>query len=188
MIIPIPIPIGVRHHVVVRGATWKVVPCEHCQQRFAFLIEMEGQGSDGDFLFLNSSESMQRARAQAQQNLADKIRNSVVAIPCPQCGFYQADMVRQLKHAAWTNPMQIIGAIVIVLSFAPLAFEIDDNWILTAVTATAGAVLLAKGYVISARYDPNAGDPAPRIEFARQHSVWGEQLAQLLKEIASQTE
>ena len=79
--------------------------------------------------FLDSVGSQARAGAQAREFLAAKIRNTVVAIPCPQCGFYQADIVRQLKENAWNNPMQIVGAIVVLVSFVPLAFDFGYAWI-----------------------------------------------------------
>ncbi len=41
----------------------------------------------------------------------------------------------------------------------------------------AGFGLLACGYVVAYRFDPNAGDPEVRKAIGREHSVWGEQLA-----------
>jgi len=178
--IPIHLLIGARHIARVKASSLKVVSCENCKQSYAFLFDVEAQGEALDLLFLDSVASKEWADAQARENLAAKIRNSVTVIPCPQCGFYQADMVRQLKENAWSNPMQIVGAIVVLLSFIPLAFDIDYAWIMTVIVATIGVVLLAHGYVVSFRYDPNAGDPTPRKLVGQNNSVWGEQLAQML--------
>jgi hypothetical protein len=67
-----------------------------------------------------------------------------------------------------------------VLSLVPLAFGIPYIWVLTIVLAVAGLALLACGYVLAFRFDPNAGDPEPRKALGRRHSVWGEPLAELL--------
>jgi len=40
--------------------------------------------------------------------------------------------------------------------------------------------LLAYGYVLAFRFDPNAGDPEPRKALGQRHAVWGEQLAELV--------
>ncbi len=184
--IPIHIPIGVRYVARVEASSLKVVSCENCKQSYAFLFDVAAQGTDLDLLFLDSVSSKERANAQAREHLAAKIRNAVVAIPCPQCGFYQADMVRQLKENAWSNPMQVVGAIVILLSLLPLAFDIEFAWVMTLIVAAVGIAILVRGYVVSSRYDPNAGDPGPRIAFGQENSVWGERLAQSLKESSSQ--
>jgi len=183
--IHIPIPIGVRYVARVRASSLKVVSCENCKQSYAILLDVEARGEDLDLLFLDSDGSKDRADAQARENLAAKIRNSVAVIPCPQCGFYQEDMVRQLKENAWTNPVQIIGAIVVLLSFIPLACDISYSWIMTLVLAAAGVMLLVRGYVVSYRYDPNAGDPGPRKVIGQNNSVWGDQLGQMLSQIAA---
>ncbi len=53
-------------------------------------------------------------------------------------------------------------------------------WILTALLALAGLTLLAYGYVMAFRFDPNAGDPEPRKALGQRHAVWGERLDEVL--------
>jgi hypothetical protein len=79
MLIPIPIPIGTRHVAAVQGAVWKFVSCTHCRQRYVYLLELEATGENYDPLFLDGKGSMQRARAQAEQNLLQKSRNSALS-------------------------------------------------------------------------------------------------------------
>jgi len=180
MLIPIPIPIGVKRVAAAQGAVWKVVSCARCQQRYAYLLELEATGEDHDLLFLDGHGSAERARAQAEQNLLQKGRNVVLPVPCPNCGFYQDDMSRKLKEEVSINRLQIAGLVIAVLSLVPLAFSIPYAWVLTLVLAVAGVALLAYGYVVAFRFDPNAGDPEPRKALGRRHAVWGEQLAELL--------
>jgi hypothetical protein len=176
----IPIPIGTKHVIAVQGAVWKFVSCTHCQEPYAYLLELEATGEDHDLLFLDGKGSAERARAKAEENLLQKSRNCILPVPCPTCGFYQDDMLRQLKEDAWTNPVQIVGALIAVLSFIPLAFAIPYIWVLTLVLAIVGLTLLAYGYVLAFRFDPNAGDPELRKGVGQKHAVWGEQLAELL--------
>src|SRR4051794_12319726 len=106
MHIPIHIPISAKYVAAVQGAVWKFVSCEHCRQRYAYLLELEATGDDHDLLFLDREGSAERARAKAEQNLAQKSRNVVLPVPCPHCGWYQEDMSRVLKEEASINPLQ----------------------------------------------------------------------------------
>jgi hypothetical protein len=181
----IPIPMGAKHIAAVRGAVWKFVSCAHCQQPYAYLLELEATGEDYDVLFMDGERAAERALAQAEENLLDKSRNCVLPVPCPNCGFYQDEMSRQVKEQAWINPLQVAGAVIALLSLIPLAFDIAYIWVLTVVSALAGLTLLAYGYVVAFRFDPNAGDPEPRKAIGQRHAVWGEQLAELLATSAS---
>ena len=180
MSIPILIPISVTRVAAVQGAAWKFVSCAHCQQRYAYLLELEATGEDHDPLFLDGKASAERARAKAEQNLLQKSRNVVLPVPCPHCGSYQDDMSRMLKQEASINSLQIAGAVIAALSFVPLAFGIPYIWILTTVAAIVGLALLTWGYARASGFDPNAGDPGPRKALGRRHALWGEQLAELL--------
>ena len=180
MHIPIPIPIGAKHVAAVQGAVWKFVSCAHCQQRYAYLVQLEATGEDHDLLFLDGEGATERARTKAEQNLLQKSRNVVIPVPCPACGCYQEDMTRQLKEEVSINPLQIAGAVIAVISLVPLALGIPYIWVLTVVLALSGLALVTWGYVRAFRFDPNAGDPGPRKALGRSHAVWGEKLADLL--------
>jgi hypothetical protein len=143
-------------------------------------LELEATGEDRDLLFLDGKGSAERARAQAEQNLLRKSRNCVLPVPCPNCGFYQDEMARQLKGEAWINRFQVAGLAISVISLLPLAFDIPFIWVLTLVTAAIGLTLLVYGYVVAFRFDPNSGDAEATKALGRNYAVWGEQLAELL--------
>jgi hypothetical protein len=48
---------------------WKVVSCAHCQQGYAYLLELEATGENHDLFFLNGEGSAELARAKAEENL-----------------------------------------------------------------------------------------------------------------------
>ena len=176
----IPIPIGTKHIAAVRGAVWKVVSCMHCQERYAYLLELEATGEDHDLLFLDGQGSAERARAQAEQNLLQKSRNVVLPVPCPRCGSYQDDMSKQLREEASVNRVQIVGLVIAVLSLIPLLFDMANTWVLTVLVAVVGLTLVVYGTVLAFRFDPNAGDPEPRKALGRKYAVWGKQLTEVL--------
>src|SRR5687768_7306755 len=89
-------------------------------------------------------------------------------------------MARMLKDEGSINSLQIAGAVIALLSLVPLAIGIPYIWVVTLVLAVTGLALLAWGYVLAFRFDPNAGDPEPRKTLGRGHAVWGEQLEELL--------
>jgi hypothetical protein len=180
MLIPIPIPLGTKHIATVQGAVWKVVSCAHCQQGYAYLLELEATGENHDLFFLDGQGSAERARAKAEDNLLCKSRNVVVPVPCPNCGCYQNDMVRKLKDEVPINALHVAGVVVAALSLVPLAFSAPYTWVLTLVLAVAGLGLVGTGYVVAFRFDPNGGDPEQRKALGRRHAVWGEPLAELL--------
>ena len=180
MFIPIPIPMGVKRIAAVRGAVWKFVSCGQCRERYAYLVELEATGEDHDVLFLDAAASVQRARAQAAQNLLTKGQNCVLPVPCPSCGYYQEDMSRMLKEEVSINALQIAGVVIVALSLVPLAFSFTNGWVLTLALAAAGLGLLGYGYVVAFRFDPNAGDPEARKTLGRKYAVWGQQLTELL--------
>jgi hypothetical protein len=117
---------------------------------------------------------------QAEQNLLKKSQNVVLPVPCPNCGSYQNDMAQLLKDNASINLLQIVGGVIMLLAFVPLALDIPGIWVLTVVLALAGLTVMVRGVARALHYDANAGDPEPRKVVGRQCSVWREQLAELL--------
>jgi hypothetical protein len=178
MFIPHITPPGKKAVASVQGSVWKFVSCEHCPQCYAYLLELEATGED--LPFLSADGSAERAQAKAQENLSQKKQRCILPVPCPCCGHYQTAMSGLLKEEASINPFQIAGVLIAVLGFIPLAFDIAYNWVITLVIAVAGVCLLAYGYYLSFRFDPNAGDPEPRKALGQKHAVWGEQLGKLL--------
>jgi hypothetical protein len=142
-------------------------------------MELEATGEEHDLLFLDGQGAAERAQADAEQNLLNKSRKCILPVPCPNCGRYQDDMAQRLKEEASINPLQVLGAVIVLLSLVPLAFDLK-YWVVTVAAATAGLAVLVYGYVVAARFDPNAGDPERRKAMGQTHAVWGEQLAELL--------
>ena len=85
-------------------------------------------------------------------------------------------MAKRLKEEAWSNPLQFVGGLIVLIAFVPLAFDFAYNWVPTLVLAAAGLSVLVYGYVVAFRFDPNAGDAEPRMEAGRRLTVWGDSM------------
>jgi len=177
----VPIPIGVRRVRELRGTARKTVVCEQCQERYAYLLELSATGDDYDILFLDAAGSAKRAHAQAEESFARLSQNVVLPVPCPTCGHYQNDMAKRLTEGASINWIQIVGAVVAATALLLLAVTRTDYGAVAIALGIVGLAVLACGYVVSFRFDPNAGDPAERIAVGQQHAIWGEQLDELLR-------
>src|SRR5262245_372591 len=116
------IPIGAKHVESVRGSVLKCISCQQCRTQYAYAMDLEAEGEEYDLLFLDPYGSVDRAKQKAWENLQRKRGNTVLPIPCPNCGTYQDDMVRGLKDGASINWLQIIGGVLLIGSFLPLIF------------------------------------------------------------------
>ena len=187
MNIPIPIPIGSRHFACARGRFWKIVQCENCGVMFGYQLDLESTGVVYDLLFLDGKGSGERALEQAQKRLRSMSQNIVVPVPCPNCGHYQHAMAAQLKEEASMNLKQVVGFVLFAIGLACFLLRSPYAWILAALNAVAGTVMISWGYWESFRYDPNSGDPKSRIELGRKSCLWGDELSEsLAKSMSSQ--
>jgi hypothetical protein len=181
MFIPIPIPpIGNKAVITLQGAVWKLVRCRSCSENYAYQFEVEATGEGENLLFLDGAAAAERALTMAEERFARKSQNTVLPVPCPNCGCYQDEMSNLLKEKASMNSLQITGAVLLGLSLAAFAFNIPYYWIISTALAVLGVVLLFYGYLIAFRFDANRGDPELRKAFGRKHALWGEQLAKFL--------
>jgi hypothetical protein len=72
--------------------------------------------------------------------------------------------------------------VALCLTLVPFAFSDEGPWpwTLSLILALPGLALLIYGYVVSARFDPNAGDPEHRKALGRTCAIWGEGLNDVL--------
>lgn len=174
MLIPIPI---FSNSATIQGAVWKLVNCEHCQQQYAYLLELEAEGKDYDLFLLEGQKSGDRALALAKQNLLKKSRNIVLPVPCPNCGDYQGNMIRLLKQEDRINSFQIVGTLLVLLSFAMVLLSM--SWMPAIILGVTGTAIVAYGYVKAGRWDPNTGDEREaRLAIGQRNAIWGTQLAE----------
>jgi hypothetical protein len=126
----------------------RTVQCESCQAEYVYVLKCEGVGSGTSVLFLDNEGAKERAAKAAVDMLTEKLENAVDGVPCPNCGWYQADMITHLR-SEWCSAMDVAGLIATVFGLVGLA---------------ASAVL---GYVTWVNAAPNGKGPTlPQIGWA----------------------
>ncbi|MGO9113624.1 MAG: hypothetical protein ACLP9L_30705 [Thermoguttaceae bacterium] len=173
----IPIPTGRTITATVSKSFWKLIACGNCKQHFACQFQLKAQESAGDPLFLDKAGAEDRAIRKAEADLAARSQQVKPIAPCPYCGFYQADMVKDLKGRS--NAFHFAGVLAGVSSVVPLACRVAYGPWITGLLAILGIGLFAYGYQVASRWDPNSGDPEARKALGRKQTVWGEKLNKL---------
>lgn len=118
------IPIGQQSTATVKGRTYKVCCCETCRLEFVYTVERTGVGSGSSLLFLDNAGARNRAGARANQNLEKALQQAVDAVACPQCGWFQAEMIaaeksKRLSRCLWVGLP--LGLILLLFGFAASA-------------------------------------------------------------------
>jgi hypothetical protein len=141
-----------------KGSIIKFLRCEQCGKAYAY--EML-RGADGETF------------RSANMRLRSKLERSCDPVPCPDCGWYQQEMVHRLrmKHLAW---LQLIAQALVLISIAVLvvlmsiAVDLLENpgerrsdiwyllpWVGWVVTLAAAGALFILRKVLCDEYDPN---------------------------------
>lgn len=148
--------------------------CEKCRCKYVFVVSARGKG-EGRGIAFDRDGTRQEAIDMAMLEANKRILRQPAA--CPDCGWYQKNMVAELRrrYKSW---MRLLGLALLaaVGGFAGLAFIIgsgqpDDSGnvlmrplplALAAIVAVAGGALLCARYDLAKRFDPNASYPQLR--------------------------
>jgi hypothetical protein len=82
-----------------RGQTTKIVRCEACRQHYAYQLTRTGHGAvDG-----TSGNAYSAALLRAEADLQHLLAIGIEPVPCPACGWYQSNMIPQVRslHRRW---------------------------------------------------------------------------------------
>jgi hypothetical protein len=179
------------------GAVLKFAQCEKCQTTFAYKLVRRVVGRGSSLYFLDNTGAAERARKKAESGLRDVLAKGFDAVPCPECGWFQAYMVPKFRREAFrwmyvAGMLALIGFIVFLTAsmivFAAAKGAPDGQILGTvflaaaAVSFAAGTGLLAGKAVRSRMFDPNATDAEDRKRLGKSRSVWGVDLEQILNE------
>jgi hypothetical protein len=157
------IPYGTKYTVGVSGSIWKPVVCENCGCVYVYQIKHQTSGSATNLLWLNKQGAINSARFNANRNLEKYLKKQVRNYPCPECGFYQAEMIKRMKKNIWQQAIAVGGiafVLIIILtasSSSPLFYALLSSGIV-------GSFSLRK----LVGFDPN--DDAP----TRSHQKFSE--------------
>jgi hypothetical protein len=121
-----------------------------------------------------------QAAWEAEQRLQKEAQQVMAAVPCPECGTYQKDMI-PIVNGRSVHWLQIVGAIILACAPTILMIEIPWVWGVASLVALLGLTLIIRGIQIKSRITPNTGNPEPRKRLGQSLAVSGEKLAELLK-------
>jgi hypothetical protein len=80
-------------HIAVNGEALRHVTCERCKHDFDYRLE---RSVTLDTLPLPAL--VRRAERTCRERLARRLSTDVEPVPCPSCGWVQAEMVRELRR------------------------------------------------------------------------------------------
>ena len=154
------------------------VACEKCQCAYRYRLVRRGVGRASAPYGLGVESANQRAREQARQRAERLLAAGVEPVACPDCGWIQTDMVRELTRrtgrrltpVAIVVPIAVVAVGTLVAGVMTKGFErpfdrlsTDSLVVLYAMAAVAGVVpvaLLAVRTWMRRGVKPNAAYPA----------------------------
>lgn len=159
----------------ISGAVVRRVTCEKCGCAYAYEMVRQGRGGGTSLYMLNNAGAEDRARTRASKRLRRELLHGVDPVGCPDCGWYQADMVREARR----RTMQGIVPTAIVCLAIAAAYALVVGALLSATAGVeprpaaywlrvgalpgflVGAALLALlvRYAVARGVDPNRGYP-----------------------------
>lgn len=114
----IPVPIGHTHYTTVTGQIERYVCCEACQCEFVHILTRAATGSVFNlFDALTDRYISSLATKRAEIRLARALKQHDL-IACPQCGWYQEEMIRDVRRRRRETVLKVGGALAAV----PLVF------------------------------------------------------------------
>jgi hypothetical protein len=175
----IPIPIGYEYRCTVRGGTYQIVQCERCRHVYVYLMTRTGMGWAANILFSNP-EAESSAGTTALVELQKKLHRDSDAVPCPECGTYQTEMVEALRlercrKLTLAAKVTLVTALILAMLCAVyLMLQLQIAWLfgsLAVVLAWGGGVLVCIARYQLQAYDPNKTELQERLRIGGKAAV-----------------
>jgi hypothetical protein len=160
----IPIYVGNSYSAALNEMGTRQVQCEKCSDVYFYHVLRQGSGHGFSPIGLNNQAALANAVTSAAVNLQHNLMTAVEPVPCPRCGWLQADMVflvRSRKYAWMTVPIHVIAlAFAIALLILASIYGGSNAPVFAVAGSLGGGVALACSLLyargrLQARYDPN---------------------------------
>ncbi len=177
------IPVGHEHTVFASGSVLKEVHCEECACHFAYRLDRSASGTATSFIFFDNHDVRARARAAERANVkvARLLERDCDAVPCPECGHYQAHMYAAFRRGYRTWMMRwgiyILCIFAICLGITWLCSknerfrddpeQIQPFWSITIAVGVIGILLILARRVMAWLTDPNSCDQESRRQLGQ---------------------
>jgi hypothetical protein len=161
------------HSSTAQGSTYVCVRCEQCAHNYAYLMKRKIQINSYGPIGLGMNPS-------AAEELNHALSKSCDPAPCPECGWYQAEMVERWKRLRyrWMGktaqaliPLSILSVVVVMNCFN---LKEDNDIALKCAGIVAGSMLLLSPTLLILRRilkknaNPNYEPASRRIALGRQ--------------------
>ena len=109
----------------VSGSTIKHVTCERCGEAYVYVLSRSGAAWGRSWLRLDMDAASQRAATKARSSLDHQLSNGCDRVACPDCGWYQRNMVRKTRiiRLAW-----VLGGIIVLWVAAQFACTLSNDF------------------------------------------------------------
>jgi len=85
------------HSARAAGAIWRTVKCVGCGCEFLYRMQRDAKATKFDVAMMSDDEMTMATSSEAWALLAHRLHAECDAVPCPDCGIYQPDMVAMLR-------------------------------------------------------------------------------------------
>jgi hypothetical protein len=148
------------------GKRTRRATCEKCRVHYYYDMVRAGVGAGESGLFLGRETARDEADINARISLQEQLEEDCDIVPCPYCGWLQADMVAKLRKGKhrwlhWVGGLISCGAFGATWLFLGLALH--SGWLGFAGGVAAGYAVwfavLAFRSSLAKRWDPNQPTP-----------------------------
>ena len=152
---PVHIPILTLHKVTIHGHVENRVVCERCGCEFRYVAVRAATGSVQCLFEIVTKRMESRAAARARKRLEVALKTPDM-VACPECGWYQQDMVRYLRSRRLKAALVLSGFVAFLGLEVGLACVGQISLTLIALLLAAGAVAWILIFVLHFMRDPNS--------------------------------
>lgn len=162
----------------VSGTIVRQVTCERCSFAFEYDITRTAAGYGISPYGVNDDGAARRAANHAERNLAELLAHAADPVPCPECGWLQADMVQESRARQW-GTLRAVAISILFMSLLSMVLgamlllgsnSLADEWrtlfLWTGTPAAIAAALLIIRWLCVKAINPNAGEQQRRISMS----------------------
>jgi hypothetical protein len=174
---------GIEFTQKVQQGTTKTVICEGCGASYSYWMSRTATGRECAPYGFGQKRAAQKAHDQAVNAVRRKLERQCDLVPCPSCGLYQSEMVRQARsqQRPW---MRRVGSLLMLVAIGPFLLGILGTIAGNTVTylfavifgclAVLGAALWLGQKHLSNHCNPNDSDVEQRKQRGRMLACHGD--------------
>src|SRR5437763_961326 len=93
------------------------VVCEKCSCAYRYQLVRRGTASASAPYYVGQASAKERAAKSSQKAALKKLKAGVEPVACPDCGWFQADMVREIRRrtARWLIWVAVFVPVILAI-------------------------------------------------------------------------